>query len=816
MIGKTISHYRISEKLGEGGMGVVYKAEDTKLKRHVALKFLPTNLTSDEEAKERFIQEAQAASALDHPNICTIYEINETEDGQIFIAMAYYEGETLKKKVARGQLSVHSGIAIAIQIAQGLAKAHEHGVVHRDIKPANVMITNDGTAKILDFGLAKLAGQIGFTRAGTTLGTAAYMSPEQAQGKEVDQRSDIWSLGVVLYEMLTGELPFKGEYEQAVIYSILNEIPQPVTSISSTVPQKLERIVNLCLAKEATDRYQQTNDLLADLRSPKPQLELGVSQQPRAIVHSRRQRLAYIFGAAVLVLVLFALYFLFQPKVASIDRKSIAVLPITNYSKSIEDEYFSDGITEDIITQLTKIADLKVISRTSVMQYKNAHKNIRDIGRELDIATVLEGSIRRAGNQVRVAVQLIDTNNEGLLWAETYDREMTEIFAIQTDIAQQIAIALKARLSSPEKEQIKKKPTGSITAYDYYLKGREYYYRHNKEGYEMARSLFVKALKVDSSYALAYAGMADACAQTELLDSAIVLSRRAISIDSDLPEAYKALGLAYFNKGWLQKSLEANLHAVALNSNHVSAIVNVGWAHLETNPVKALPWLKKAFTLDPTSGSITSAIGAAYAALVNDANAERWFKKSAEIAPDYMRNYLRLWQLYSRGGRYDAAKEIEQKLLANAPNYLQVTGLSYLMDHNYRQAKEYYEKTVSIDPKFRSLDLAYFYKKTDKESEAHKIFDFFSNRCQVNIEKGNERYWPRYELARINAALNRKSEAYEWLQKSIDTGWIEYRWGMMDPLLENLRSDERFQQIMAQVKAKVDQMRKQVEMMEQQ
>ncbi|MCK6562089.1 protein kinase [candidate division KSB1 bacterium] len=815
MIGQTISHYKIIEKLGGGGMGVVYKAEDTKLKRLVALKFLPPELTRDEEAKERFIHEAQAAAALDHPNICDIHEIGETEEGQLFIVMAYYAGETLKKQMARGKLQVAEVIDIAIQVAQGLAKAHEHGMTHRDIKPANIMVTSEGAAKIVDFGLAKLAGQVQLTKAGTTLGTAAYMSPEQTHGQDVDHRADIWAFGVVLYEMLTGQLPFKGEYEQAIIYSILNETPHPIASLRANVPPELERIVNLCLAKKATDRYQQMTELLADLRALKQSLEYGASQRSLAGSAQPPRKLAYLYGAGVVVLALLVGYVVFIPKTPTIDRKSIAVLPFSNLSESKEDEYFSDGITEDVITQLTKIADLKVISRTSVMQYKGVDKNIPDIGKKLDVATVLEGSVRRAGNQVRIAAQLIDTHDEGLLWAETYDKEMADIFVIQSEIAVQIAMALKVKLSSPEKKQIEKKPTGNITAYDYYLKGREYYYRHYREAYEMAGGFFVKALELDSTFALAYAGLADVCAQRESADSAITLSRRAIAMDARLPEAYRSLGLAYYYKGWMQKSLEASLHAIRLNANHFPAIVNVGWVLIETNPVEALPWFKKAFMLDPTTATSASAIGTAYMVLGDEANAEKWFKQSIEIAPDYWRNYLKLWQLYSRGGRYDAAKEIEQKLLANAPNYLQATGLSYLLDHNYVQAKEYYEKTVSIDPKFRSLDLAYFYKKTGKEGEAQKIFDLFTKRCQANIERGNERYWPRYDMARISAALNRKAEAYEWLQKAIDAGWIEYRWGMTDPLLENLHNDKRFRQMMAHVKAKVDQMRQQVEMMEQ-
>lgn len=818
VIGQTISHYTILEKLGGGGMGVVYKAEDLKLKRPVALKFLPPDLTRDEEAKARFIHEAQAASALDHPNICNIHEIDETEEGQLFIVMAYYDGETLKKKVARGQLAVEETIDIALQVAQGLAKAHEHGMIHRDIKPANIMVTSDGVVKVVDFGLAKLAGQAQLTKIGSTLGTAAYMSPEQTYGEDVDGRADVWSLGVVLYEMITGLLPFKGEYEQAVIYSILNETPKPIASLHAHVPKELENVIDKCLAKNAAERYQHMAELLADLRSLKLQLESGVTKPLQARLPKRRRTRAYIFSAAAVVLV-FALALIawprfFQPRPVVIDRKSIAVLPFANLSESKEDEYFSDGITEDVITQLAKIADLKVISRTSVMQYKGVYKNVRSIGRELDVATVLEGSVRRAGTHVRVTAQLIDATDGGDLWAEAYDNEMTEIFAIQSDIAQRIAAALKAKLSSPEKERIEKKPTGSITAYDYYLKGREYYSRHNHQGYEMASGLFVKALELDSAYALAYAGLADACAQRDLLDSALALSRHAIALDPSLPEAHKALGLAYYYKGWMQKSLEASLFAIKLNPNHFPAIVNVGWVLLETDPVEALPWLRKAFLLGPTSASVASAIGTAHMLLVDESNAEKWFKKSLELAPDYLRSYYRLWHLYMQRGDYQAAEAIRQKIPSNAQYYFELLGLSCLIDRKPEQAEQYYEKVISIDAAFQSLELAYVYKETGKASAAQRMFDYFSRRSQMRIEGGNERIWPRYDLARINAVLHKKMASYEWLQKAMEAGWIEYRWGMLDPLLFDLHNEERFKQMMAQVKAKVDQRRKRLEMMQ--
>ncbi|MCG3154650.1 MAG: Serine/threonine-protein kinase PknD [bacterium] len=813
MIGQTISHYKIIEQLGGSGLSAVYKAEDLKLKRIVALRFVPPEFTRAPEVKALFIHEAQAASALDHRNICSVHEFSETADGRLFIVIAYYDGERLKKKVARGQLSVDSAIDIAMQIAQGLAKVHENGLVHGDIKPGSVMITKDGVIKILDFGLAKLGDQGGLARAGTAIRTVAYMSPEQAQGEAVDHRTDIWSLGVMLYEMLTGQLPFKGDYEQAVVYSILNETPRPATSLRANVPQELESIINKCLAKKATDRYQQINELLLDLRALQTPPASRARQRPFAPDSQRRRRLVW-YAAGLVVLALVIWIFLLQRDAGPTDRKSIAVLPFVNLGTSHEDEYFSDGITEDVITELAKIADLKVISRTSVMKYKGVYRSIRDIGRELDVATVLEGSVRRSGKQVRVAAQLIDAHDEGHLWAEVYDEEMTEIFAIQSDIARQIAGALKARLSSAESGQAAKKPTTDITAYEFYLKGREYYYRHDRKSYEMAGSLFVKALEQDSGYALAYAGLADACAQRDLLDSAIVLSQRAITLDPNLAEGYKALGLAYYYKGWLHKSLEASMHAIKLNANHFPATVNVGWVLLETDPVAALPWLKKAFVLAPTSASAASALGVAYMSLADKVNAEKWFQKSVELAPDYLRSYQRLWQLYLEEGQSQAAEIIRRKILAVAPNYFQVLCLSPLLQQDYQQAMSCFDKTIAGNPAFQSLELAYVYLKTGRENEAGKMFDRFAANCQARIAAGNERGWPRYDLARIHAARHQKAEFYHWLEQAIAAGWLEYRWALIDPLLENVRTEARFQEMMAQVAAKIDQMRRRAQLAE--
>ncbi len=384
MIGKIISHYRILEKLGEGGMGIVYKAEDTKLKRLVALKFLPSQIMASEMEKARSIHEAQAAAALNHPNICTIYEINEI-DGQAFIAMEFIEGQSLKEKIEAEPLKLDEALNIAMQVADGLQAAHEKKITHRDIKPANIMLTSRGQVKIMDFGLAKLAGRSALTKEGTTLGTVAYMSPEQARGEKVDHRTDIWSFGVVLYETITGQHPFKGEYEQAVMYSIMNEEPEPITGLRTGVPMELERIANKALAKKINLRYQNIEDLLVDLRAlqlrPMPS---AVPQPPiKAKAPERKQPWLY-GGVAAFVILLVAAALFFWPKKQSKEMfTSIAVLPFEDISPQKDQEYFCDGMTEEILTRLSKLRALKVIARTSVMRYKATDKSIKEIGAEL-------------------------------------------------------------------------------------------------------------------------------------------------------------------------------------------------------------------------------------------------------------------------------------------------------------------------------------------------------------------------------------------------------------------------------------------------
>jgi serine/threonine protein kinase/tetratricopeptide (TPR) repeat protein len=858
MIGKSVSHYRILEKLGEGGMGVVYKAHDSQLDRDVALKFLPHYVTSDPAQRERFYHEARAASSLSHSNITTIHEINEHE-GQLFIAMELVEGKTLKQFVAAEPLTVKKALDIAIQVGEGLAAAHEKGIVHRDIKSENVMLTSKGQAKIMDFGLAKVKGAAKLTKMDSTVGTAAYMSPEQAQGEEVDHRSDIFSFGVVLYELLTGKLPFRGEHQAALLYSIINEEPQPIARFNEKVGDDLRRIVGKALAKDRDERYQHVDDMLADLRRERKSLEYSrassvrtsVAQEPapeRApereptpatkptvpAAKPRRKILRVLIPAAAILLAIVVVTIM-NPlnlkigaqKAAGADRKSVAVLPFVNMSGSKEDEFFSDGITEDIIAALSSVSELRVISRTSIMQYKNTNKSLRDIGKELNVATVLEGSVRRADNQVRIVAQLIDATNDEHIWAQTYDKELTQIFAIQSDVAQQIASALKAKLSPQEIQRVTRKPTENLDAYAYYLKGREYYYRYTKRDNENAIELFKKALELDPNYALAYAGLGDAYGQREeqsafqgaWTDSAIAVSRKAISLDPNLAEGYKALGLAYGGKGWIKRSLEAYQKAVEINPNYHPAVVNIGYMNEALGRFdEALRWQKRALALNPMFPYSYVGVGYAYLSLDDNTRAEEWLNKALALQPDFIPARVGLGFVHLARGEYQQCIDQAQKVLSlqsDDVSSFSLAGRAELLLGDYVQAARHFEKAVAIDStNGPTTVLGYVYLKMGRQDEARKMFARSLRIDEKELEQGNESFNVPFDLAESYAIQGNKAEAYKWLQKAVDAGWRDYRLATLDPSMENLHSDGKFKQIVADLKTKVDEMRKRVEEME--
>jgi serine/threonine protein kinase/tetratricopeptide (TPR) repeat protein len=838
MIGQTISHYRILEKLGEGGMGVVYKAEDTKLKRTVALKFLPPELMRDSEAKERFLHEAQAAAALEHQNICNIYEIDETED-QIFIVMSCFEGQTLKEKIESGPLKIEEALKIVIQAAEGLQAAHEKGIVHRDIKSANIMVTEKGQTKIMDFGLAKLKGQTKITKEGTTLGTAAYMSPEQAQGADVDHRSDIWSLGVVLYEMITGQLPFKGEYEQALVYSIINEQPEPLTALRTGVPIELERIVTKTLAKNPSERYQHADDLMVDLRNLKKDTKPGMSVPGKTVKvdTTKKPMMRLVIGAVVIILVLLVGYWFLSkkpsqpPAVVSEDLKSIAVLPFVNMSADKNQEYFCDGMTEDIITKLSQVTDLKVISRTSVMLYKDRKKRIRDIGEELKVATILEGSVRKGGDRLRITAQLINAKTEAHIWADAFDRDIDikDVFNVQSEVALEIVNALKAKLSPGEREMLNKKPTENLKAYDYYLMGRNYYLRFRKQDNEHAIELYKKALELDPNYARAYAGLGEVYAQRVLrygfppgwLEKAFELSNKAIEIEPGCAESYKSLGLVYLIKGWLKKALLATRKSFKLNPDPALALPNlVILLCLDGEFEEAMTLAKNGLSTAPTDPWCYYCIGLVYRCLGDYSKAVEWLNKALELQPSLDDANQNLIHCYLALGRYQQALEQSRKFLSATPDRytaLFYAGCAALFSNKLEPAKQYLQRTIELYSIRNHFDLCnttllgYIYWKTGEKDEARKLFDQSLNFDRRALEQGVEQLGIPLDLATIYAIRGDKEEALKWFQKVIDTGWIDFPGYMIDSLWANLRSDERFKKMMAEANAKAYKIRKRTE-----
>jgi len=534
MIGQTVSHYRITAKLGSGGMGVVYEAEDTKLGRQVALKFLPDELARDSQAVERFKREAKAASQLNHPHICTIHDAAE-EKGRPFIAMELLEGQTLKSRLAGRPLPTEEIVELGIHIADALEAAHRKGIAHRDIKPANVFVTDRGQAKILDFGLAKLlesrrAGEAPLnsamptdefaTSAGSTLGTVAYMSPEQARGEEVDARTDLFSFGVVLYEMATGQAAFAGGTTASVFERILNHTPPPASDLNRSLPEGLSQIVGKLLEKDRRLRYQSSTELRADLQRLKREIDSG------------------------------------RVSPAGSREKSVAVLYFENLSGAKEDEYFRDGMTEDVITELSKVRELRVFPRAAVVTFRDQSVTGPQVGQQLGAQYVLGGSLRRAGNRLRITAQLVEARTGTSVWAERYDRELSDVFEVQDEIARNITQALRITLTPQEEKALAAKPTGDTRAYLHYLKGRAYSRRMTRSDLDLALQMFEHAILLDPGFALAHAGIANACglvyewhdSDAAWLERGRTACERALALDPGLPEALVARARIFYTQ----------------------------------------------------------------------------------------------------------------------------------------------------------------------------------------------------------------------------------------------------------------------------
>jgi len=787
MIDETISHFRIIEKLGEGGMGVVYKAMDLRLDRPVALKFLPENMLQDAQALERFRREARAASALNHPGICTIYDIGE-QGGRGFIAMEFIDGETLRSHIQGKALAVGEVLRLGIQIAEALEMAHGEGIIHRDIKPANIFVTKRGQAKVLDFGLAKLvrkgvaagdAGSDGDATDSTSIvgiisGTPSYMSPEQVRGDALDPRTDIFSLGLLLYEMATGRQAFSGRTGGVVIEAVLTRSPAPARSINPEIPPKLEEIINKALHKDREQRYQSAGEIRAELQrlergSDSGAITVGITGESNRTGSGElpsggeeRARTAMEKSGG--------------PRTERVSKviDSLAVLPFENASSDPEHEYLSDGIAGSLVNTLASVPKLRVMAQSTMFRYKGRHIDPQTVGRELKVRAVLTGRIMQSGGSLRIGTELVDVATGSQLWGAQYDRKPGDIFAIQDDISNEISEKLRLKLTRAEKKRLTKRQTDDAEAYRLYLKGRHHWNRWTEEGFYKAIEYFQQAVEKDPSYALAYTGIADSYVllgwnsylpPKDAFPRGKIAAMKALRLDPELGEGHTPQAAVLWLYDWQWPEAQEEFHrSLELSPAHPTAshwyaeyLMTMG-RHEE-----AIRRMKSSQELDPLSLIISVAIGwAHYMAGQNDAALEQ-LRRTVEMEPNYPVTYWILGLVLRKLGRHEQA-------IAEGEKGVKLAGGSPLMN----------------------AALAQTLASAGRKKEAMEILEELTN-------LGKQRYVAPYFFAGIHIGLGEDERAMEYLEKSYEehSHWLIYL--HIDPSMDGLRGDSRFQELLRRI-----------------
>ena len=796
MVGKVISHYRIEERLGGGGMGVVYRAEDLRLGRNVALKFLPPEMIRDHQALERFQREARAASALNHPNICTIHEIDESE-GHPFIVMEFLDGHTLKHVMLGKPMPAAQILEIALQIAEALEAAHESGIVHRDLKPANIFINRRGQAKVLDFGLAKLvtkpyriAEGVGaaamptltdaehLTTTGVAVGTVSYMSPEQARGEELDQRSDLFSLGAVLYEMATGRLAFGLGTTAVVFEAILNRTPTPVTRLNPDLPPDLGWIIAKLLEKDRRLRYQSAAELRTDLKRVKRDTESSgvpaLATPDRRKIHWRSPKVIAGVSSALLVLLLIVAPRSWRERVlngfTSSGIHSVAVLPFVNSGADANLEYLADGVTDGIISSLSRIPDLRVMARSTVFSYKGRELSAQEVGKDLKVDAVLSGRIAQRGDTLIIQTDLVRVADGSELWGEQYNRKVTDLLSVQEDISKEIYDNLRPKLVNQEAPQLAKHYTENPEAYQLYLQGLYYWNKWTEDGFNKAILYFNQAVQRDPNYALAYAGLAAAynflgdtgyVASKQVRQDAKTAAMQALKIDDMLPEAHISLALVREAYDWDWPGAETEFkRALQLGPNSATAHHWYGDFLMRSGRLEdAQAELKKAQDLDPLSLPINTAVGMQHYFARQYEPAIQQFKKALDLDPNFVPAQHALEAAYAQSGMYREAIGERQRILTLSGN----PDLAAAIGEDYRKSG-------------------------------------YSGVLQSSLEGleqvSKQRYVSAYNIAQIHARLQQKDQTLAWLENAFNQRDSQLPYMRVEPAFDEIRSDPRFQQLL--------------------